>query len=80
VISELTQTDGHLITGGCLTTTGKDLIQGHLYLKIMATQILAILTDDARQVIEHQSDKYSWTDKDGLDEEMDGMTILALIL
>jgi hypothetical protein len=46
----------------------------------MASQILAMLSDDARQVIERQSDKYSWTDKDGLDEEMDGMTILAIIL
>jgi hypothetical protein len=80
VISMLTQMDGHLTTAGCLTTTGKDLIQGRLHLKVMASQILAMLSDDARQVIEHQSDEYSWTDIDGLDEEMDGMTILSLIL
>jgi hypothetical protein len=80
VISELTQMDGHLTTASPLTSTGKDLIQGCLHSKIMASQILAMLSDYARQVIERQSDEYSWTDKDGLDEEMDGMTILALIL
>ncbi len=39
-----------------------------------------MLSDNARQVIELQSDKYPWTDLAGLDEEMDGMTILALVL
>ena len=46
----------------------------------MVSQILSMLSDDARQVIERQSDEYSWTDLAGLDKEMDGMTILALVL
>jgi hypothetical protein len=47
----------------------------------MVSQILSMLSDDARQVIKRQLDEYSWTDSAGLDEEMDGMTILlALIL
>jgi hypothetical protein len=71
---------GHLTTAGCLTQAGKDLIQGHLHSKILAYQILSMLTDDACQVIEHQSDKYTWSDSAGLDEEMDGMTIVALVL
>jgi hypothetical protein len=28
----------------------------------------------------HQSDEYTWSDLAGLDEEMDGMTIVALVL
>ncbi len=80
VISNLTAADGHLTTAGCLTQTRKDIIQGCLHSKILAHQILSMLTDNARQVIEHQSDKYTWSDFAGLDEEMDGMTIVALIL
>jgi hypothetical protein len=53
-MDEFTQMDGHLVTAGLLTTTGTDLIQGHLHLKILASQILAMLSDDARQVIKHQ--------------------------
>ena len=43
-------------------------------------QILSMLTEDSRQVIKRQSNEYTWTDLAGLDEEMDGMTIVALIL
>ncbi len=77
VISEITQADGHLTAASRLTQKGKDLIQGCLYSKIIARQILSMLSDDARQVIERQSYEYSWTDLAGLDEEMDGMTISA---
>jgi hypothetical protein len=39
-----------------------------------------MLTDNACQIIKRQSDEYTWGDLAGLDEEMDGMTIVALIL
>ena len=42
--------------------------------------ILSMLSDDARKVIERQSEEYTWTDAAGLDKEMDGMAILALVL
>jgi hypothetical protein len=80
VISDLTAAGGHLITAGHLTQKGKDIIQGGLHSKILAHQILSMLTDVSRQVIKHQSGKYTWTDLAGLDEEMDQMTIVALIL
>jgi hypothetical protein len=80
VISNLTVAGGHLTTAGCLTQTGKDLIQGRLHSKILAHQILSMLTDDAHQVIEGQSDKFTWSDLAGLDVEMDGTTIVTLIL
>jgi hypothetical protein len=79
VISNLNATGGHLTTAGCLTQTRKYLIQGRLHSKILAHQILSMLTEDARQVIEHQLYEYTWSDLARLDEEMDGMTIVALI-
>ncbi len=39
-----------------------------------------MLTDDACKVIEHQSEEYTWKDTNDLDKEIDGMTIVALIL
>jgi hypothetical protein len=39
-----------------------------------------MLFDDAPKVIECQSEEYTWNDMNGLDEEMDGMTITALTL
>jgi hypothetical protein len=80
IISDLTAAGGHLTTAGCLTQARKDFIQGCLHSTILAHQILSMLTDDARQVIECQSDKYTWSDLAGLDEEMGGMTIVALVL
>ncbi len=80
IIFDLTAAGGHLTTAGCLTQARKDLIQGCLHFKILAHQILSMLTDDAHQVIEQQSDEYTWSDLAGLDEEMDGMTIVALVL
>jgi hypothetical protein len=37
VISEITQVDGHLTTASWLTQKGKDLIQGCLHSKILAS-------------------------------------------
>jgi hypothetical protein len=69
------------LTGsGRLTAAGKEVIQARLHSKIFAYQILSILSDDACKVIERQREEYTLTDASGLDKEMDGMTILALIL
>jgi hypothetical protein len=65
---------------GDLTQDGKDIIQGRIHSKILAYQILAMLTDCACQVIERQVGEYTWRDLSGLDKEMDGMTILALVI
>jgi hypothetical protein len=67
-----------LTATGQLTTVRKEVIQKRLHSKILAFQILAKLCDDACKVIECQSEEYMWKDMNGLDEEMDGMTITAL--
>jgi hypothetical protein len=63
-----------------LTATGKEAIQTRLHSKILAFQVMAMLSDDARKVIERQNEEYTWYDKTGPDEEMDGQIIVALIL
>jgi len=63
-----------------LTTTGKDIIQKRLHSKIFATQIMAMLSNDARKVIERHFKEYTWYDNTGPDKEMDGQIILSLIL
>jgi hypothetical protein len=79
-ISDLTKANGHLTDTGDLTQDGKVLIQGHMHCKILAYQILAMLTDGARQVIKRQAEEYTWKDLSGLDEETDLMTILTLVI
>jgi hypothetical protein len=44
----------------------------------MASKIFALLSNKAQKVIERQSNEYTWKDANGVDEEMDGMTIIAL--
>ncbi len=39
-----------------------------------------MLSDEACQVIERQSAQFVWKDENGIDEEMYGLTIIALIL
>ena len=39
-----------------------------------------MLSDDACKMIERQSEEYMWKDMNGLNEEMDVMTITALTL
>ncbi len=80
VIRELTQANGHITAAGWLTQHGKDIIQELLHSKIMASQIFAFLSNEAQTVIECQSNEYTWKDANGVDKEMDGMTIAALIL
>jgi hypothetical protein len=80
VICELPQADGELTATDQLTTVGKEVIQKRLHSKILAFQILAMLSDDACKVIERQSEEYTWKDMNGLNEEMDGTTIIAITL
>ncbi len=80
VIQELTLEDGHLAIAGRLTVIGKAIIQEQIHSKILAHQAMATLSDEALQVIERQSNLFVWKDENGINEEMDGLTIVALIL
>ncbi len=80
VIQELTLGDGHLAVAGRLTVIGKAIIQEKIHFKILAHQAMAMLSDKAGQVIERQSKLFVWKDENGINEETDGLTIVALIL
>jgi hypothetical protein len=80
VIWELTLGDGHLTVAGRLTVIGKAIIQEWIHSKILAHQAMAMLSNEACQVIEGQSNLFVWKDENGINEEMDGLTIVALIL
>jgi hypothetical protein len=70
-----------LTAGGKLNAKVKKIIQQRILSKIMVCQTLAMMTDEACQVIEQQSDIFTWKDPTGNeDEKMDGLTIVALIL
>jgi hypothetical protein len=80
-IFELTAANGNLNNTGPLNAAGKKVVQQCILSKILVHQTLAMLTDEARQVIEQQSDIFTWKDLTGNeDEEMDRLTIVALIL
>ena len=51
-----------------------------MHSKFLGHQILELLSDSAHQAIEQNSDLYTWSTVDGIDEVNDGLTILALIL
>jgi hypothetical protein len=80
LIRELTQADGFLEDTGALTNDGKDLVLERMHSKFLGYHILEILTDSAYQAIEQQSSIYTWNAVDRFDEEIDGLTILALVL
>jgi hypothetical protein len=79
-IRELTQADGFLDNTGALTNDGKDLVLERMHSKFLGHHILEILTDSAHQAIEKQSSIYTWNAVDRFEEEIDGLTILALVL
>ena len=61
-IFELTAANGNLTAGGQLNTNGKKIIQQCILSKIMVHQTLAMMTDEALQVIEQQSDIFTRKD------------------
>jgi hypothetical protein len=51
-----------------------------MHSKFLGHQLLALLTDLARQAIELQSSLYTWVSDSGMEEDIDGLTVLVLIL
>jgi hypothetical protein len=79
-IKALTVANGGLGHAGALTDAGKDLVLKQMHSKFLSHQIMELLTDSACWVIEQHSDFYTWVSQSGRKEEVDGLTILALIL
>jgi hypothetical protein len=80
-IKQLTAANGYLTNGGRINIVGKKIVQQRILSKILAYQTLALLIDEARQVIEQQANLYTWKDPTGVkDDEIDGLTLVAHIL
>jgi hypothetical protein len=79
-IAKLTKADGFIDVGGDLTEEGKQVFLAQMYSKFLGHHLLELLTDSAHQAIEQQSSIYTWISQSGTEEEVDGLTILALIL
>jgi hypothetical protein len=79
-IDELTATNGFPTVGNNLNANGKALILKRMHSKFLGHHLLELLTDSAHQAIEQQNLLYTWTSNLGMEEEIDGLTVLALIL
>jgi hypothetical protein len=79
-IEALTVANGGLGHAGALTEAGMDLISKQMHSKFLGHQIMELLTDSAHHAIEQHSDFYTWVSQNGREEEVDGLTILVLIL
>jgi hypothetical protein len=79
-IEDLTTANGFLTAGGALNAKGKELVVKRMHSKFLAHQLLELFTDSACQAIEQQSSLYTWTTANRHKEELDGSTILALVL
>jgi hypothetical protein len=79
-IEPLTSANGGLSCAGILTDNGKELVLERMHSKFLGHQIMELLTDSARQAIKQHSNLYTWVSQNGRKEEVDGLTLLALIL
>jgi hypothetical protein len=75
-----TVANGGLVCAGTLTDKGKDLVLKRMPSKFLGHQIMELLTDSACQAIQQHTNQYTWISQNGREEEVDGLTILALIL
>jgi len=79
-IEDLTAANAFLTAGGALTDDGKELVLERMHSKILAHQLLELLTESACQAIEQQSALFTWTSGNRHEEEFNGLTILALVI
>jgi hypothetical protein len=79
-IEPLTAVNGGLVCAGALSEKGKELDLEQMHSKFLGHQIMELLTPSAHQAIEQHANSYTWISKNGREEEVDGLTILALIL
>jgi hypothetical protein len=81
-IKEMTIANGLAIMPSNLKPSklGEVLQLQRMHSKFMAHQLMSLLTPTARQAVEQHKGLYTWHTPDGKEEEMDGLTILAIIL
>ncbi len=79
-IEPLTVANGGLVCVNALSEEGKELVLEQMHSKFLGDQIMELLAPSAHQAIEQHTNLYTWISQNGHVEEVDGLTILALIL
>jgi hypothetical protein len=79
-ITELTQANSFLDATGDLTNAIKELVLEQMHSKFLGHHLLELLSNSVCQAIEHNSDIYTWSTLDGINNEIDGLMLLALII
>jgi hypothetical protein len=79
-IEPLTVANGGLIRVNALSEEEKELVLERMHSKFLGHQIMELLAPSACQAIEQHTNLYTWISQNGCKEEVDGLTILALIL
>jgi hypothetical protein len=79
-IREMTIVNGLAMTPTNLKPTKLGEVLQLISLKFMAHQLMAFLSPTACQAVEQLEGLYTWITLDGREEEMDGLTILAIVL
>ena len=79
-IEPLTVANGGLVRVGTLSEEGKELVLEQMHSKILGHQVMELLAPSARQAIEQHAHLFTWITQNGREEEVDGLTIVALIL
>jgi hypothetical protein len=79
-IEPLTVASGGLVCAGALSEDGKELVLEQMNSKFLGHQIMELLTPSVCQSIEQHAHLYTWVSQNGHEEEVDGLTILAMIL
>jgi hypothetical protein len=79
-IAKLTEANGLIDATDNLKEEEKELVLEQMHSKFLCHHLLKLFTDSACQAIAQQSSIYTWISHSGNKEEVDGLTILALIL
>jgi hypothetical protein len=79
-IEPLTVANGGLVRAGTLSEEGKELVLEQMHSKILGHQVMELLAPSAGQAIEQHAHLFTWITQNGREEEVDGLTIVALIL
>ena len=76
----LTVANGGLVRVGTLTEEGKELVMKQMHSKILGHQLMELVAPSARQSIAQHAHLFTWISQHGREEEVDGLTLVALIL
>jgi hypothetical protein len=79
-IKPLMAANDGLARAEALSEKGKELVLEQMHSKFLGHRIMELLTPSAREAIEQHANLYTWISKNGHEEEVEGLTILALIL